>query len=373
MRMDVPLSRAVPEGAQIMLFEAKAYPQLDARTLVDGYTGFVQTARETLAQEGFANPKSLEQLHKTVEAALSIVWSRYTQANTATLLEGEAAKSPTRDCDTSSYDMMGILSGAGVKTRLVVVPDHMFIKVMLPDLGAPGSAQSFYIETLRDRDGPLFTCYESEARMRERYPLVYGEYEFSPQLPTLYLQRGIAFLKDGQSALAEADFDQAIARLPGFADAYYNRGLVRTAHGAPGLGAQDYETVVRLLAGAWDTRLGESAYYNLGTARLNMQQLEKTIAAYTAAIGIGERLEGAELDGPRPRYLDAYYNRGIAYQRNGDEQKALEDFSAIIARDPDDADAYFLRSRIYLARGESELAQEDLDRCRKIRQGKKTE
>ena len=43
---------------------------------------------------------------------------------------------------------------------------------------------------------------------------------------------------------------------------------------------------------------------------------------------------------------ESYYNRGIAYYEKREYDKAIADFSEVIKREPDHADAYILRSHV---------------------------
>ena len=38
---------------------------------------------------------------------------------------------------------------------------------------------------------------------------------------------------------------------------------------------------------------------------------------------------------------DAYYNRGFAYYKKGDFEKAISDYDKVIETSPDSADAYY--------------------------------
>ena len=57
------------------------------------------------------------------------------------------------------------------------------------------------------------------------------------------------------------------------------------------------------------------AYYNRGSAYEKRGEIDKSIADYTKAIRLN------------PTLARAYYNRGLAYSRNGDKTKAEEDFA----------------------------------------------
>ena len=80
------------------------------------------------------------------------------------------------------------------------------------------------------------------------------------------------------------------------------------------------------------------AYYNMGLAKdLNNQDIIDAIEDYTASI---------ELD---PKFLNAYFNRGIGYSLISDfeeyyQEKAIIDYTKVIELDPKDIDAYMYRA-----------------------------
>ena len=53
----------------------------------------------------------------------------------------------------------------------------------------------------------------------------------------------------------------------------------------------------------------------------------------------------------RPKYADAYFNRGLAYKNIGRIDQALSDYEAAIAIDPAHRKAYFDRANILYERG----------------------
>lgn len=48
-----------------------------------------------------------------------------------------------------------------------------------------------------------------------------------------------------------------------------------------------------------------------------------------------------------PRYVDAYYNRGLAYDKTGEYQKAIQDFSAALMYNHDYVPALFARGNVF--------------------------
>ncbi len=57
--------------------------------------------------------------------------------------------------------------------------------------------------------------------------------------------------------------------------------------------------------------------------------------------------------------IHALHNRGISYERLAQYERAILDFSEVIAKDPDNANAYFNRGCCYDSVGELDLAIAD--------------
>lgn len=57
--------------------------------------------------------------------------------------------------------------------------------------------------------------------------------------------------------------------------------------------------------------------------------------------------------------IHALHNRGISYERLGHYEKAILDFSEVIAKDSENANAYFNRGCCYDSVGELDLAIAD--------------
>jgi tetratricopeptide (TPR) repeat protein len=68
----------------------------------------------------------------------------------------------------------------------------------------------------------------------------------------------------------------------------------------------------------------------------------------------------------RPGFAFAYLNRGIAYQRNGDLDRALLDLNRSIRYAPDAARGYLHRSLILREKGDRRRAQADAARAIQI-------
>jgi tetratricopeptide (TPR) repeat protein len=123
--------------------------------------------------------------------------------------------------------------------------------------------------------------------------------------------RGNAYGRKGEYALALADFNKVIELNPEDADAYYNRGLTHK----------------------------------------NQQSYDQAINDYSRAIELN------------PRYINAYNNRGNVYGRKGDYESAIIDFDHTISLSPENASAYFNRGLAYYSQGQYMPAIEDLQKA----------
>ena len=78
------------------------------------------------------------------------------------------------------------------------------------------------------------------------------------------------------------------------------------------------------------------------------------IADFTAAIALN------------PHDAQAYRNRGLAYFRQWDYDQAIVDYTAAIALNPQDALAYHNRSVLHSVRNNREQVAADLERAREL-------
>ncbi len=152
---------------------------------------------------------------------------------------------------------------------------------------------------------------------------------------------------------------------PKDAEGYYNRGV---AFGRQG----DYDKQVADLSEAikLDPR-NAKAFYSRGVAYQQRWDHDKAIADFTEVI----RLD--------PAFVDAYFNRGLAYERKADKaaadsdwnvayarsdncSAAVADFTEVIRLIPNSANAYYCRGLAYRKKGDETNAQNDLEQARKL-------
>ena len=93
-------------------------------------------------------------------------------------------------------------------------------------------------------------------------------------------------------------------------------------------------------------------------AALQSDNLQQQITLYTTCITKGGL--------PIVERMGAFNNRGIAYRRLGETDKALQDFSWAIESDPNWATSYVNRGELYQSRGELAKALADYDMAIKV-------
>ena len=86
------------------------------------------------------------------------------------------------------------------------------------------------------------------------------------------------------------------------------------------------------------------AYFNRGNAYDDNGDHDGAIADYTAALKL------------KPDLGDAYLNRGFSYEGKKDYDNAIADYTRVIALNPTFAKAYYSRARVYEAKGDLQQA-----------------
>ena len=99
------------------------------------------------------------------------------------------------------------------------------------------------------------------------------------------------------------------------------------------------------------------AYSNRGNAYARMSQYERAIADHDTAIRL------------RPDLAGAYNNRGVVYLDNHKYLRAIADFDVAIQLKPDYADAYTNRGGAYLSKRQYDRAIVDLDTAIQLKPG----
>ena len=63
---------------------------------------------------------------------------------------------------------------------------------------------------------------------------------------------------------------------------------------------------------------------------------------------------------------ETYYNRGLVHSKNGELDKAIENYTKVIELKPDYAEAYYNRGGVFLRLGEREKARADMAIARNL-------
>ncbi|MBT9312002.1 DnaJ domain-containing protein [Leptothoe kymatousa] len=135
-----------------------------------------------------------------------------------------------------------------------------------------------------------------------------GYNETRPQTAHDFYLRGIQHALERQYKTALADFDRAIELQPELAEAYLRRAQVRYVLNDDAGVLADCQRLLH-----FPKKLSQTHYY-LGLARYRLGYTESALAAFSAAIA-------QEPDDP-----DAYFQRGVAYEDVQEWNQAANDF-----------------------------------------------
>lgn len=105
------------------------------------------------------------------------------------------------------------------------------------------------------------------------------------------------------------------------------------------------EAFTKAADAGYDRRI---SYLSRGAAYLKLREADKAIADFSRVIALDDK-------GPR-----AYYYRGMSHSQKKDYSKAVEDFSKAIELKPDDGASLFARGASYLEMGKIDEAAEDI-------------
>lgn len=171
----------------------------------------------------------------------------------------------------------------------------------------------------------------------------------NPQFADALYNRGAVYTAQGQLSKAISDFNSVIEIDARYAPAYYNIGVIYLAIGKP------EEAIGQFNAALAIDPTYVQALYNRGTANLNQGDFEQAILDLTKAIAIFRRastvddgrtysfdgrMEGLSLgsgEAADSQYksveASAFYNRGRAYHKIDQYEKAISDYDAAASLD----------------------------------------
>lgn len=186
----------------------------------------------------------------------------------------------------------------------------------------------------------------------------------NPWLAPAYKNRAQAHAILGDFQAAARDLDQVLEQLPGDAHAMLQRGHARRQTGDADGAADDFEQGINQLQAQTNAPFGfrwlsqevavpprSALYYLLGGV------MRYEFSDYGGAVDDFGRVIDLRFD----HLYSAYYWRGTAYLALEDLEAAIADFSAAIAHQPNRADYYALRGRLYARQGHLAVALDDLN------------
>jgi tetratricopeptide (TPR) repeat protein len=131
------------------------------------------------------------------------------------------------------------------------------------------------------------------------------------------LSRGICHLNNGDTDLAISDFDRFIGRNPGWVGGYFNRGNAHFAKGNFDLAIADYSEALRRQPADPD-----GIFWNRGNAWAEQHDYVRAIEDYDQAIRL------------KPKFADYYRIRAEVYEKRGERDMAMLDYSKAVALEP---------------------------------------
>ena len=164
----------------------------------------------------------------------------------------------------------------------------------------------------------------------------------NPQLHPAYINRGAAYIANGELDLAMKDLNAAIDLSPKNANAHILRGIARKDGGDIDGAIGDYDKALEFSpdsAGAYSNR--GVAYREKGLPGFAMRDHNKAV----------------ELE---PENATCYINRGAAYSKEGAHSLAIEDYNRSLELDPENTTARYNRGESWLCLAEWDKGKSDL-------------
>lgn len=197
--------------------------------------------------------------------------------------------------------------------------------------------------------------------------------------PKYYNSRGMTYFRLGDGVAAVQDFSTAVAQNPAFARGYYNRGYTYKKFPAAAADRVSKDSVYEgialqhrkmmndfTLAIKYNPKLAD-AYIERGLMRststgINIDGLDaETIAELNLALA--DFQQAVKLN---PKSAEAFNGRASCYDQLGKKDLALADYTKAIKLDPELATAYMGRMAIYCEMGKKELSFADEKKIKEL-------
>ncbi|MBO3457429.1 tetratricopeptide repeat protein [Aetokthonos hydrillicola Thurmond2011] len=171
----------------------------------------------------------------------------------------------------------------------------------------------------------------------------------APNNAEAYLNRGLAYYRQGDYSSAIADYNQALSLKVYDFRAYYNRGLANAMLGNYQQAIADYNLALSQIS--QDPLLLADIYNDRGLAHFDLHNFQAGMLDFSKAIRLN------------PKDYRAYFNRGCACGKHGDNFGAIDNFSQVIRLNPSNGQAYFNRGVAYHQLGYEQAAIADLQQA----------
>ena len=174
-----------------------------------------------------------------------------------------------------------------------------------------------------------------------------------------YYNRAVAMARCGKYQDALKDFDFVLNAHPDHADSYFNRAIVYENLGDNAKAIKDYSQAIALQPNFL------MAYHYRGMVRFKMEDLVGALGDFTKALDLGRGVT-MEIKQAKEFGLNSsglFFCRAAVYQKLGEFEKAISDYSQSLYIDPSNAKAYFNRGAAYMQIAEYDKAKEDLLRA----------
>ncbi|MDQ6656150.1 MAG: tetratricopeptide repeat protein [Verrucomicrobiota bacterium] len=174
--------------------------------------------------------------------------------------------------------------------------------------------------------------------------------EAQPRDPKNYLNRGTVYQLTGKPKEALQDFDKAIELNPRQPDAYTNRGQVFLGQKKLDKAIVDFSKALEI------SPRDRSALRYRAYAYLQKKNWQKAIEDYNVSINTIRKID-----------VEGRIRRGYAYRNLGQNDKAIEDFTAVIGHEPTNPEAYRRRAMAYIAEKNWSDARQDLQKILQLK------